>query len=581
MSLEIATRIAQLIPSDSVDEIKRLLSPYEFEQRKFIISIDISGSSIFFYAVLHCSSSVVIYFLDECGADPNSYGIEQCEKRTCLSIAVSLDSKVMVEILLRRGANINHVSFGHKSALATACFMNNLEMTKFLVENGANISTQDINGKESLLPSGSDYYLVEYLIENGANINMMNEYGDTLLMQAIMMDDMKTVDFLLCCEGLNVRIKNYYNQDALNLALNFDSDDELISEIIERGNYTTDELICLYNWESYLEYALRRHFRSNVFWRKSLELRRRFLDTPIFDDLIPKWKSNNYTRLFNEHDRQFLMYIRLIYGPEHMLTLRITAIVLRFVNTRQNFLEIYEPLCKNLESLHCKNFLQIYPSIENLFRKYISLFSQEADSLEEFFKILSNYTIIFYSKHQQPMIPTTRKFYDIITEEFLEYLINLIPFLINNYRNSIRIIIPKIKKIIKIHLKYSTCMSLARICLRRGMLCVLGIFLPCGDVNKTDENNETILHYLLDSNISHKRRLIKLVVDAGFDFSRVTSTKYCLPCRMKKEGFHFYPEECNTLQCLAANVICQKTVPMLINVHPNLRTIIKTHMHIP
>ena len=102
MSLEIAKRIAQHIPSDSVDEINRQLGQYSLEQRKFIMSTDISGSSILFYAVSHLSSSVVKYFIDECGADPNSFGIEQVERMTCLSKAVFLNHKEMLDSLKTR-----------------------------------------------------------------------------------------------------------------------------------------------------------------------------------------------------------------------------------------------------------------------------------------------------------------------------------------------------------------------------------------------------------------------------------------------------------------------------------------------
>ena len=111
---------------------------------------------------------------------------------------------------------------------------------------------------------------------------------------------------------------------------------------------------------------------------------------------------------------------------------------------------------------------------------------------------------------------------------------------------------------------------------------MFGIFLSCGDdVNKIDENNETILHYLLDSKIPRKKRLIKLVVNAGFDFGRIKSSKYCLPCRMEKERLAFYPEKIRTLLCLGANAICEKMVFMKIDIPLILETIIKTHMHIP
>ena len=189
---------------------------------------------------------------------------------------------------------------------------------------------------------------------------------------------------------------------------------------------------------------------------------------------------------------------------------------------------------------------------------------------------------MFHEKSQQAMPPSTRNFYLATTEEFLDHFIELMPFIVDRYYNSIDMIYKEVKKFRKIHFKISTDRTLPWICLERKKINIFGIFLSCeDDVNKTDKNNETILHYLLDSKIFCKRRLIKSVVDAGFDFSRVTSSKYCLPCRMKKEGFSYYPKECNTLQCLAANVICQKTVLMGTDIPFNLWTIIKTHMHIP
>ena len=87
------------------------------------MSSDISGSSILFYAVLHRSSSVVKYFIDECGANSNGFGIEQLEKITCQSKAVSLNHRDMLEIL-RRSADINAVSDRDKTS---SCFISSME----------------------------------------------------------------------------------------------------------------------------------------------------------------------------------------------------------------------------------------------------------------------------------------------------------------------------------------------------------------------------------------------------------------------------------------------------------------------
>ena len=73
------------------------------------------------------------------------------------------------------------------------------------------------------------------------------------------------------------------------------------------------------------------------------------------------------------------------------------------------------------------------------------------------------------------------------------------------YWNSTDIIYQKIETFLRIHSKNSTSSSLVQICWKMKKIRTLRILLFCGaDVNRTDENYETILHYLLDSEISYK-----------------------------------------------------------------------------
>ena len=58
------------------------------------------------------------------------------------------------------------------------------------------------------------------------------------------------------------------------------------------------------------------------------------------------------------------------------------------------------------------------------------------------------------------------------------------------------------------------------LCLKSKQMCNFWVFLSCGaDVNKA---NKTPLHYLLDTKLSRKRKLIKSV-NTGFDFIGITS----------------------------------------------------------
>ena len=577
MSLEIAKRIAQLIPSNSVDEIKRLLSPYSLEQRRFIMSTDVSGSSFLYYAVAHRSPLVMKYFLEECEADPNSLGSEQCGKQTCLSKAASLDSKIMAEILLARGADINGVSFGYETALNIACMMDSLKMVRFFIKNGSNDSIECGNGNDSQMPLDFDCVHPSYRKVNGVNINQLDERGNTLLMQAITLSCTKIIYFLLTLQDVKVRLKNQYNEDVLTMTIRFCRSD-VAKKIIKRCGFSKEEVIRASELESIFEYIYGRYSKSKVLWKNTLRLRGLPLDTPIFYYQLPIQTSDNDINLFRENHRQALLYMRMIYGPRHILKLKATIIAWGRVNIRQNFHKIYESFSKILYSLNCKEFLQIQEHIENVFLKYIDHFSEDEESIENLFNMLHEHALILRGKHHQPMSTWTRKFYETRFDGFLVHFLSLIELLKSRYKFPIDIISKELKNFMKLHLKNST---IAWMCLEGEKFSVFEIFLSCGyDVNKTNENKETILHYLLDSKFTRKRELIKLVVDAGFDFSRVTSKKYCLLCRMKKEGFLYYPEECNTLQCLAANVICEKTVFMEINIPAILKTIIKTHMHI-
>ena len=110
---------------------------------------------------------------------------------------------------------------------------------------GANINTEDIKGKDSQIPPSSNCELIKYLIDKGININMVDGQGNTMLMQAIIMNHKETIYFLLNRQDVNIRIKNHYNDDALSLAIDFCSDD-IISTIIRRGGYTKEEVIVKY-----------------------------------------------------------------------------------------------------------------------------------------------------------------------------------------------------------------------------------------------------------------------------------------------------------------------------------------------
>jgi len=67
--------------------------------------------------------------------------------------------------------------------LHVAVFSNNIKIIVFLLENGADCSVKDKNGRTPLhLACRWDYFgIIAFLLEKGADINIKDNYGKTCL----------------------------------------------------------------------------------------------------------------------------------------------------------------------------------------------------------------------------------------------------------------------------------------------------------------------------------------------------------------------------------------------------------------
>ena len=100
-----AKRIAGLLRTNNQVKIVEIIKPFCLEQRRFIMSIKHENLSLLFIAVQLKRVFLVNYFLENCGADPNSYGCIEGEKLTCLFIATIKNSELLVNMLLKYGAD--------------------------------------------------------------------------------------------------------------------------------------------------------------------------------------------------------------------------------------------------------------------------------------------------------------------------------------------------------------------------------------------------------------------------------------------------------------------------------------------
>lgn len=147
------------------------------------------------------------YLLSE-GADPNKSG-------EFGRLPIELTNEInIIKLLIRHGAKISIIDNQGWYPIASAAGMGKLEITKYLLSEGANVNSKN---KGSLwtplmtaLRGGADYELIKFLVHNGADINAKTTNGKTPLMFAVNHGSLKAAEYLIK-KGANV---NAYSNDG-------------------------------------------------------------------------------------------------------------------------------------------------------------------------------------------------------------------------------------------------------------------------------------------------------------------------------------------------------------------------------
>jgi len=108
-------------------------------------------------------------------------------------------------------------------------YIDPLEVTKILLDQGANINVQDQRGDTALILAGyvrEDLNLVTYLVERGADVNIANENGDTALIDAADKGNTGILTFLLK-NSADINIRNKHGHSALDLARHSENSEAL------------------------------------------------------------------------------------------------------------------------------------------------------------------------------------------------------------------------------------------------------------------------------------------------------------------------------------------------------------------
>jgi len=169
------------------------------------------------------------------GVNPNSIGPDGS---TLLMEAVVWKRKDIAEFLIQAGANVGAEE--NAGIVGYACFNNDLEMVKILVEAGGIVQTKDMKSRSRamfcpLLESvvNSNYEMMQYLLSHGANPNDAGIVGTTALHMAAAKGNVQMLSLLLS-KGAEINIRDNYGQTPLMYACR-EGEAEAVEFLLDHG----------------------------------------------------------------------------------------------------------------------------------------------------------------------------------------------------------------------------------------------------------------------------------------------------------------------------------------------------------
>ena len=151
----------------------------------------------------------LVQLLLEKGADINHVDENQ---DSCLALSVAAGHVAVVELLLTKSASINHRNAFTNTPLITASFQNNLQIVRLLVDNGADVNLHNLDTLETaLLISARQGHpeILKILLDAGADTQTGEEADFSALYLAIERCQTECAH-LLIEYGANVHIIDRY-----------------------------------------------------------------------------------------------------------------------------------------------------------------------------------------------------------------------------------------------------------------------------------------------------------------------------------------------------------------------------------
>ncbi len=161
---------------------------------------------------------------------------------TALLAASAAGQMKLVKMLLKSGANINAEHKGSKETpIYNAVNIGDLEMVKYLVEQGAQMNHLDSNRNAisftAIHRNNHDPRILKYLLAHGADPNAREQYGQSLLINSLLQNDLDAARLLIEEFHANANDKEAGGTPALAILATYpkDTNPEIVEIFIKAG----------------------------------------------------------------------------------------------------------------------------------------------------------------------------------------------------------------------------------------------------------------------------------------------------------------------------------------------------------
>lgn len=148
------------------------------------------------------------------------YSFVMYQDVTVLWVAAAINEFNIVKLLVEHGAQINHTTKTRSTAFRCACWNENIDMARYLKQNGANVHIAKQENETNLIASviNENLNIITYLVDElGCDVNESMIDGRSPLYFAVNSGSSKIVEYLLKHGAKNFRSK-YDNMSPILLA---------------------------------------------------------------------------------------------------------------------------------------------------------------------------------------------------------------------------------------------------------------------------------------------------------------------------------------------------------------------------